>query len=103
MANHDASTGANGRLERDPRPSVAAEALPAPVRPFAGCIGRRVSYQGFVASAAERQYSSHRGIVNVWPHSLHRTQSSASHVCRRIIARGSVSELAQRLQGGVEV
>jgi hypothetical protein len=39
----------------------------------------------------------------MWPHSLHRTQSSASHVCRRIIASGSVSELAQRLHGGVEV
>ena len=55
------------------------------------------------ARTAERQNCGHRGAVNMWPHSLHRTQSPASHVCRRIIARGSVSELAQRVHGGGEV
>ena len=52
------------------------------------------------ARTAEHQHCGHRGAVNVWPHSLHRTQSSASHVCRRIIASGAVSELAQRVHVG---
>jgi hypothetical protein len=54
------------------------------------------------ARTAERQHCGHRGAVNMWPHSLHRIQSSASHVCCRIIARGSVSGLPQRVQGAVE-
>ncbi len=42
-----------------------------------------------------RQSSGHRGAVNVCPHSVHRIQSSASHVYRRIMVEGSVSALPQ--------
>jgi hypothetical protein len=49
-----------------------------------------------------RYACGHLGVVNTWPHSLHRTQLSASHVCRCILARGSVSGLLQWVQGGVE-
>ncbi len=47
MVTHDGPKPANHRRNRDPRPSVAAAALPAPVRQLVGRVGGDVPHVGF--------------------------------------------------------